>query len=96
MRRKDTQPLSAVLNEILKNQQLDGKLSEVRLLKAWDNVLGKNINAYIKEKYIRNNVLFVQVNSAVLRSELSMARQQLIETLNNSVGNTVITDIVFR
>ena len=96
MRRKDTQPLSTILDEILRTQQLDTKLQEVRLLEAWEKVLGSNMSAYTKEKYIKNKVLFVHVTSSVLRSELTMARQQLVEMLNNAAGTSVITDIVFR
>jgi predicted nucleic acid-binding Zn ribbon protein len=96
MRRKDAQPLSAIIEELLKVQHLDGKLNEVRLIDSWEKVLGKNIAAYTGQKYIKNKILFVHVTSSVLRNELMMSREKLIESLNNAVGTVVITDIVFR
>lgn len=96
MNRKNAQPLSEILNEFLKNQKLDKKLNEVRLIDSWEKVLGKNIAVYTKEKYIKNEVLFVHVTSSVLRNELLMSRERLVEMLNQSVGTEVIKDIVFR
>ena len=96
MRRKEAQPLSSILKELLKTQRLDTKLNEVRLIDSWEKILGANIAAYTKGKYIKNKVLFVHVTSSVLRSELMMSRQRLIDLLNESVGEKVITDIVFR
>jgi predicted nucleic acid-binding Zn ribbon protein len=96
MRRRETQSLAAILDEILKTQHLDVKLNEVRLLKSWEDVLGSNIAAYTSNKYIKNKTLFVHIRSSVLRNELLMSRQRLIELLNKSVGAEVIKDIVFR
>ena len=96
MRRKQAQSLGSILKELLKVQQLDTKLNEVRLLDSWEKILGANIASYTKGKYIKNRILFVHVTSSVLRSELMMSRQRLVEMLNESVGEQVITDIVFR
>jgi predicted nucleic acid-binding Zn ribbon protein len=96
MRRREAQSVGSILNELLKTQRLDGKLNEVRLLENWEKVLGNNIAVYTKNKYIKNKVLFVNVSSSALRSELMMARSHLVEMLNKSVGTTVITEIVFK
>jgi len=96
MRRKEAQSLNSILKELLKTQHLDTKLNEVRLIDSWEKILGANIASYTKGKYIKNKILFVHVTSSVLRSELMMSRQRLVELLNKSVGEKVITDIVFR
>jgi predicted nucleic acid-binding Zn ribbon protein len=96
MRHKDPQRLSAVLGEVLRMQNLDTKLNEMRLLTAWENRMGKSINAYTKGKYVKDKTLFVHVTSAVLRSDLMMSRRKICEMLNAECGITVISDIVFR
>ncbi|MFA6834666.1 MAG: DciA family protein, partial [Bacteroidaceae bacterium] len=45
---------------------------------------------------IRNQILYVQLNSAPLRQELMMGREKLVRSLNKHVGATVITNIIFR
>jgi predicted nucleic acid-binding Zn ribbon protein len=95
MRRRNTQLIGEVIQDLLKSQQLDKRLNQTRLLSSWDKVVGANIAKYCGEKYVKNKVLFVKISSAVLRSELMLSRKHLIDCLNNEVGDEVITDIRF-
>jgi len=96
MKQKKPQPLSAILGEVLKQQNLDTKFYETRLLEAWEKLMGKSINTYTKGKYVKDKILFVHVTSAVLRSDLMMSRHKLRDKLNAEVGTEVIRDIVFK
>ena len=51
---------------------------------------------YTSNLYIRNQTLYVHLTSAALRQELMMGREVLVRTLNQRVGATVITNIIFR
>ena len=62
----------------------------------WSQVLGSAVQAYTKELYIHNQVLYVKVTSSVLRHELFMNRKSLVHRLNTHVKAQVITDIIFR
>jgi hypothetical protein len=46
--------------------------------------------------YIRNRILFVTVDSAALRQELSYSRSRLVGALNEEVKSTIIDDIVLK
>jgi predicted nucleic acid-binding Zn ribbon protein len=65
-------------------------------LDAWPQILGPAIASYTKELYIRNQILYVHLTSAALRQELMMGRELLVRNLNQKVGATVITNIIFR
>ena len=39
---------------------------------------------------------YVHLTSAALRQELMMGREKLVRALNQKVGATVITNIIFR
>jgi len=67
----------------------------MRLLAAWDKVVGPGLARYTVNKFIRNQTLFVQLSSPALRSELSMHRRNLIARLNEAVGAFVIAEIKF-
>ncbi len=95
MRRRNTQSLGEVLQEVLVRNHLDKRLNETRLLEAWNEVLGEAMARYTTEKFIRNRVLNVKLTSAVLRNELMLGRELLIRKLNEKVGAEVITDIRF-
>ena len=46
-------------------------------------------------RFVRDQALWVEVRTPVLRTQLSMMRQQLVRRLNELVGSTVIYDIRF-
>jgi len=96
MRKTNTQTLGEVLQQVLKEQNLSGKLNEQRIIDAWQPLLGPGVAQYTTRIYIKNKVLNVQLSSAVLRAELMMSREKLIRALNEQVGEVVICDIIFR
>jgi hypothetical protein len=53
--------------------------------------LEEAVNDYIKEM-----ILYVHLNSSVVRNELLMLRETLREKLNQKAGSEVIKDIVLR
>ncbi len=96
MRKKNTELLSDVINQVLKQQHLDRPLNEKRIIDAWPLVLGANIMKYTTELSIRNKVLFVSLSSSVLRHDLFISREEIRKSLNKHVGCEVIADIIFR
>lgn len=96
MRKKNTELLSEVIKQVLKQQRLDKPLYEKRLIEAWPLVLGNNIVQYTSDLKIVNRVLYVSLTSSVLRHDLFLSRDQIKNSLNKQVGTEVIIDIVFK
>ena len=88
--------ISELVKATCREEGLETPLNEYRLVNGWSQVLGPTVKFYTKELYIRNQVLYVQVTSSVLRQELMMNRKTLVHRLNEHVGSQVITDIVLR
>ncbi|MFZ4723817.1 MAG: DUF721 domain-containing protein [Paludibacter sp.] len=96
MRKKNTELLSDVIRQVLKEQHLDTPLYEKRLIESWPLVLGNNILKYTSELNIKNRVLYVNLTSSVLRHDLFLSRTEIKNSLNKHVGAEVIVDIIFR
>jgi predicted nucleic acid-binding Zn ribbon protein len=96
MRRSKTISLAEAIKDYVREMNLDVKLSEVGVINSWEEVVGKAISSRTSKIYIKNHVLFVHLNSSVVRNELLMLRQALKEKLNEKAGSEVITDIVLR
>ena len=96
MKRNNAEPLGKLIQQFLRQESLESPLNEQRLLDAWPQILGPAIASYTKELYIRNQILYVHLTSAALRQELMMGRELLVRNLNQKVGATVITNIIFR
>jgi predicted nucleic acid-binding Zn ribbon protein len=96
MRRSKTISLAEALKDYVKEMNLEGKLSEVGLINSWEETVGKAISSRTSKIYIKDHILYVHLNSSVVRNELLMLRQALKEKLNENAGSEVIIDIVFR
>lgn len=97
MRKRNTESIGEVLKQYFEeNQFFKRKIAESRAVTGWSQLLGSMISSYTTNVYLRNNVLYVSLSSSVLRSELVMAKDRLVEKLNEHAGMHVINDIVFR
>lgn len=96
MRKREAQSLSEILGDSLKNLQIEGKIHETRILDAWSEVVGPILAAHTGNKYVSRRILYVQMDTPIVRSELQMMRQSLVEKLNKAAGADTIKDIIFR
>lgn len=96
MRRSNTQSLSEVLKEYLKENQIERKLKEVDVVQSWENLLGKTIAHYTRNIYIRNRVLYVEISSSVVKNELFMMREEIKRKINEKEGQEIIRTIIFK
>lgn len=97
MRKKNTESIGEVLQDFFsENKFFRQKLAESRVVSGWPTLMGKAINSYTTNLYMKNGVLYISLSSSVLRSELIMAKDVLIEKLNKMAGLPVVKDIIFR
>lgn len=93
MHRRNSVPLTDILMRFLRDEGLETPLNQYRLVQAWSGVAGENVNAHTLELYIRNQTLYVRLDSPALRNNLMYARRQMVAGLNDAVGAQVIADI---
>lgn len=90
------QSLGDVMKDLVRAYGLGPKLNEVRLVGVWEEAFGKHIAKHTRDMRLKGKTLIVQLDSSVVREELSYAKQTIIERLNEEMGQEVVTDIVFR
>jgi predicted nucleic acid-binding Zn ribbon protein len=96
MRRSKTISLAEAVNDYIKAMNIGDKLSEAGVINSWEEIVGKAISSRTTKIYIRDHVLFVHLNSSVVRNELLMLREVLREKINQKAGVEVIKEIVLR
>jgi len=96
MERSNIQTLKQIIEKFLKETPLQSKLNERRLIESWDETMGKSVARGTGKLYIRDRILYVHLNSSVLRNELYMLKDEILEKLNEQAGENVIKDIVFK
>lgn len=97
MMHRNSQTLGDAIREFFEeNGELQQRILEIRVQRAWGEVLGPMVVHYTHQIYIKNRVLHVSLTSSVLRSELVLCRDRLVKNLNEYAGAEVIRDIQIR
>lgn len=97
MRRRNAQTIGEVLRDFFEdNTELYENILEIRIQRAWKEVLGPMVMQYTRNIYVRDHILYVSLTSSVLRSELTLCRERLVKSLNEYAGAAFIRDIVIR
>ena len=96
MRRSNTQSLSEVIRDYVKGTSIEKKLKEVDVVQSWEDLLGKTIAHYTKNVSLKGKVLFVEINSSVVKNELFMMREEIRRKLNEKAGEEMVEKIIFK
>ena len=96
MRRSKTISIAEAIKDYIREMNIGGKLNETAVINSWEEIVGKAISSRTSNIYIRDKVLYVHLNSSVVRNELLMLRSALKERINQKIGAEVIRDIVLR
>lgn len=94
--KSNTNSIKEAIDDLLNAYRLSSKLDEHRLIADWEKIMGKMIAKHTREIFIKDKILYVKLDSAVLREELSYGKSKLIRLLNDTIGKPVIADIIFR
>jgi predicted nucleic acid-binding Zn ribbon protein len=96
MRKSNIQPIKDVLREYIHALGHSRKLKEVNIISQWEKLMGKAIASHTSNIFIRKKILYVALNSSIIRNELFMQREKIILHLNNAAGEQIIEKIVFQ
>jgi predicted nucleic acid-binding Zn ribbon protein len=94
MRNTNEQSLKQVIEEMMQRNKLKGKLTEVRIQECWEKVMGPTIAQRTLGLALKNKALYVKVNSAPLKHELSFNLPRLVQLINEEMGENVITEVI--
>lgn len=81
------------IDGLLKSYKLNGKYEEVKVVQSWEKIAGKQIAQKTSRLFIKDEVLFLYLTSAPMKSELKYYKEVIIEKVNTFVGKKLIKDI---
>lgn len=95
MRKPNDQSVKDVIDKFLDVHRLRKKFDETSVVAMWPEIMGTAIANRTTQIYVYDKKLFVRLESSVIKKELLMVRQSILEKLNESAGTQVISEIVF-
>ena len=88
--------IDQIIDRLMKAYRLDGRMKEMDIISAWEDMMGKAVASRTTKIYIRNKVLHLHLNSSVMRDELLHGKKVIIERVNQTAGEELITDVWFE
>ena len=95
MRKANDKPIKEAIEQMFNVYKLKRKFDETHVVAAWPDFVGKPLANRTKELYIYNKKLFVRVESSVIKNELVLMRNQIIDKINEGADGVVIEEIIF-
>ena len=93
---KPPEQVNAVLERVLSSLNLGLKVKQYRIWDVWNSVVGEAIARQAQPQQIRAMVLWVNVSSSTWMQQLEFMKRQIVERINERIGEKVISDIRCR
>jgi len=88
--------LDSALDKMFKAYNIKGKTDQTTIIALWEELMGKTIASRTTKMFFKGKVLYVELSSAPLKQELTLAKPKIMTLLTDKVGEEAIEDIVFR
>ncbi len=85
-----------LVQQLLQQHGLEGKLREYRAWQVWDDVVGPQIALRARPVRVREGVLEVRVDQPVWMQQLQLLKPKILARLNERLGEAVLKDIFLR
>ena len=94
MKSQNEHNLKSLIDQLIKSYRWTDKLDAVDINNAWEKVVGGIFAKHTTKLYVKNRVLYVQLDSSVIRNELHMERNKIRLLINREIGKDVLDEIV--
>ena len=96
MRRTKTMLMGDLLEEFFKRPYVAAKVAAGKLPDTWREIVGDRAAEITTELRLENRILYVRIQSSVLRSELFYQREALREEINRRSGVRLVNAVIIR
>ena len=91
------QPVSELLDKVMRDLGLGERLTEAQILGAWKEIVGEFIATHAAPSRLSNGILFVQVIQPTVHYELDRVwKPEIVKKLKARFGAKVVRDVKFR
>ena len=94
MRKPNDTTVKDAFSKMLDVYRIRRKFDETSIVAIWPEIMGTAIANRTKQIYIHDKKLFIRIESSVIKNELLMVRQGIIQKLNEHAGSEVINDMI--
>ncbi len=93
MRGDNNRPLKEWLQVFTQSPQLRAKLYQTRIEKMWAELMGPVISGYTLRIKLDNQTLLLFIESASLKSELNIMKENIRALVNERLGEDFVKEV---
>ena len=88
--------LGDALKQFVQNSKLKNGIRAAQIEEVWLELMGNTIAKQTDKIYIFDQKLFIETSVGPLKNELGFQKQQIIERVNEKMGEKIITDVIIK
>lgn len=92
--RNEFQPMGEAIRELLNTYRISSRFDEAQVVNAWERLAGKPIARRTRKIFMRDRVLFVELESPSMKHDFSLHKKQVLELFQKEFGAGVVGGIV--
>ena len=96
MKRENTQLISAILKEFIKEEQLEDGLNRVRLFNVWNLIVGEVGARATTNKFFKDGILYCTVNSSIIRTQLFYRKEDIVALMNKMLNGDIVKKLILK
>ena len=96
MKRAGARHVGEAIAAAIEQLGIGKKLQRYELFERWKEIVGQHIAEVTKPDRMDGTTLFVKVARSTWRNELVFLKKDLIVKINETIGEQVVSDIIFR
>lgn len=95
-RKENIQTLGDALKMLVRSLGIEHQVEQYKIFDVWNEAVGQQVAKVAQPERLQNGVLFVAVNNAPWRTELTFRKKEILEKIHAVTHSQSIVDIKFR
>lgn len=93
-RENDSFSIEDLMQSFIKENNLSKGMQKIKVEETWSKMMGPGVANNTTSVKLQNKTLIIQLNSSVLREELSYGKEKIIKLMNEELGSAVIAKLM--
>jgi predicted nucleic acid-binding Zn ribbon protein len=93
-RENDSFSIQDLMQSFIKENNLSKGMHKIKVEETWTKMMGPGVATHTTSVKLQNKTLIIQLNSSVLREELSYGKDKIIKMMNEELGDEFVTKLM--
>lgn len=93
-RKSNDDSIGNLLVKVIELNGMKEKFSEYKVKRFWNSTMGEKIASLTNSIFLKNGKLFIQINSASLKQELTFGKDKIKKIVNEMLKEDYVTEVI--